>query len=141
PDRHPLTLIQAGSIPLLNLKPRIIVLTKHEIRRANGTRTRLPGVIGYDSFRAAILISHLQLREQSGDLSKKLVATVADMAAVPAVGQQRAECVLAPFQQSGDLISLITHALAIIGPVRSKHVVSHPLPVDVNLVKPQGGCI
>ena len=54
----------------------------------------------------------------------------------------RAAMALSPrFSSDGDIVGLIAHPFAVVGPVRGEHMVAHALPVDMHLIKTQRGGI
>src|ERR1019366_315920 len=93
-NRIPIMIIEAGLIPACQLESRVIVLACHEIGRDDGTTLRPPGIICCDAFSPTIAISQLKLSQEHRRLSKKLVATVADMSAEPTIGQFGGYCIV-----------------------------------------------
>ena len=59
------------------------------------------------------------------------------MSRIPAIGQQRADGIAAGLQHPGDVIRLIAHALAVVGPIGGENMISHALAVDVNFIEAQ----
>ena len=118
-------------------EPAVLVLALDQVGLGDVRGGPAPGRVGADDGRRAVLVLEVQLRQERR-LGAPLVVGVehADLAAVPAVGQQRLDHVGAGRQQGRDVVGLDLGVGGVLRVAGRQLVGADPLPVDRRLVDP-----
>ena len=136
---RPGPVVVPGEIPGGEFGAGVVGLAEHEVAREHGAGVGFPGGIADHGFDRAVGVGDLQLREERGDGAVLLEAAVAEVAGVPAVGEQRADGVVARVQERGHVVGLVADTEVIVGPLGSEDVIADALAVEARLVEPQRG--
>ena len=121
-------------------EPPVLALALDQVGGLDVRRRPAPGLVGADDSRGPVLVLELELDEERGPRAPLVGgAGDADLAAVPAVGQQRADLVGARGQQRGDVVRLHLEAERVLGEARRELVGRDPGAVDLELVDPVRG--
>ena len=112
-------------------EPAVLVLALDQVGLGDVRGGPAPGRVGADDGRRAVLVLEVQLRQERR-LGAPLVVGVehADLAAVPAVGQQRLDHVGAGRQQGRHVVGLDLRVRGVLRVAGRQLVRPDPLPVD-----------
>src|SRR5206468_6148926 len=103
---------------------------------------RLPLRVGDDALDAAVAIPNLELEPEREPLAVDVALAVeAEVAAVPAVAQHRADRVVAGAQQRCDVVCLVLEPAIVGRPTRREQLVPNALAVEIQLVQTETRCV
>ena len=120
------------------LETGVVCLSAVDVRRLNRTRGRLPQRVGADVLDAPVLIEDLELQAQSDPPAIDIApALEAELAAVPAVAQDRAGRVVAGLEQLRDVVGLVLYAVMVGRPSRGEQLIAHASTVEIHFVQPE----
>src|SRR5262249_37185392 len=123
---HPRVVIAAGHVPSADLASGIESLAIINTRRANRSVDRAPpGSIGSHDLPRAIGEFEFKLDQQPRVRAIGKASDGHQPAGIPAFAEHGADCVLAGADYRGDVMGLILHPFAVIGPFRCQQ-----LPAD-----------
>ena len=123
----PCGVIETAVVPPRHLKTGVIHFAVVNVRIENRACRRFPAFAAGDRFACAVLVKDFQAS--------------AEVSAVPAVAENRADRVAPAFQTACDIVTHILNLLREIGPAGDEIVVSDPFPVDPCLEKSARGDI
>ena len=140
-DDLPGGIVETGSIPGRHLEAGVIRLPHEEVGVEDGPGRGAPVCIARDGLHRAV--SHLQAQHRGEADAVSVVVTlssVADVAGIPAVRDDRAEGVRPPPpEQGGHVVGVVVEALRVVGPPRGEPVPPHALAVEPYLVDAERG--
>ena len=118
-------------------QPAVLVLALDQVRERDVARRPEPGLVGAHDGRRAVRVLDLELGEEGG-LGPPLVvgAGHAHLTAVPPVGQEGVELVVALAQQPGHVVRLHLGVVLVLGEPRRQLHVADPDAVQLGLVDP-----
>ena len=138
----PIAVVITGFVPTWPFLLRIIMLAPVEIAHADRAGGRLPSLVAGDDGGAAIGIGDVQLEQERQPVTIKVTLSLkAEVAAEPAIPQQRAQGIFSWLQEVGHVIGLILNAFFVAGPARGQQPIPHALAVEVQFIKAQAGGI
>ena len=137
----PCGVIETAVVPPRHLKTGVIHFAVVNVRIENRACRRFPAFAAGDRFACAVLVKDFQARKEFRICTVEIAAASAEVSAVPAVAENRADRVVPAFQTACDIVTHILNLLREIGPAGDEIVVSDPFPVDPCLEKSTRGDI
>jgi hypothetical protein len=134
-NRSPSRVIEGGRAPAGDFESRIIVLAHQHVGRPDRPLAGAPRIVGRDGLRRAVVKIDHELREQPRAVAVRLAWVAVQVAAVPAVPEDRADRVRARRQQRRDVVDVVRDAFLILRPPRHQRVIAHAPAVDLALVQ------
>jgi hypothetical protein len=139
PDELPVTQLRRPhrlpAVPALQPAP-VLGLPRDEVGGGDVRGPALPGRVRAGDGGAAVRMIDVQLGQERGALSPLVVRPYdADLAAEPAVGQQRSELVRSLGQQAGDVVGLDLQPAAVLGEPRGQLEITDPAAAEERLVQ------
>src|SRR6266849_2649352 len=135
-DRCPLVIIVWRARPPVELTARVVRLAAVAVGRDDGTRRGLPAGVRYDAIRTPALIANLELSAQTKPPAVEIaLAEEAELSAIPAIAQHRADRVVACSHERSDAICLVVQPAAVRCPAGCKERVADALVVEIDLVE------
>ena len=140
--RLPLAIVEARRVPAGHGQPGVVRLAHQEVGLEDRAGGGLPVGAGGDVVGRAVGV----LEVQHGPEPRVLAVMVAllaeaDVAAVPAVGQDRSQGVGARLHAAGHVVGAVIDALGVVGPAGVEVIVADALAIEVQVEDPQRGGI
>ena len=137
----PCGVIETATVPSRHLKAGVIHFAVVNVRIENRACRRFPAFAAGDRFACAVLVKNFQARKKFRICTVEIAAAPAEVSAVPAVAENRADRIAPAFQTACDIVTHILNLLREIGPAGDEIIVSDPLTIDPCLEKPACGDI
>ena len=148
----PLRIVEAGRGPAGHFLAGVVGLAHQDVALGDRAERGFPRGVGDDGFAAAVGPFQFELEADGGRNAIVISAVdacdqpflageqaVGDISGIPAVGQGRADGVVAFADQPGDIVGLAVDPFLIGRPTRSESFIGNPLAVDFHGVNPEGG--
>src|SRR5208337_4521003 len=139
-DRRPPGIVEPRFVPAINGRSRVIGFAHEEISLDDRAGRRLPVCPGRHDFGAAVGILEVQLTLEARVLAVMVALLAeADVAAVPAIRQYRAQGVVPRMNPVGHIIGAVVDPSGVVGPAGVEIIVADALAVEVKVMNSQRG--
>ena len=133
-------IVEPRAVPAWNGRARVVGLAHEEIGLKRSGRSRLPVGPGGHDFGAAVGVFEVELTLEAGVFAVMVALFAeADVAAVPAIGQDRAQGVVPRMNPVRSHQGPVVDPSGVVGPAGVEIIVADALAVEVEVIKPQRG--
>ena len=130
----PAAIIETRLVPSRELQARIVTFPHEQIAGEHRAVREFPSGIGADDLGTPIEVIEGDLCQEFRPVAVELPPAPGDVAAKPAIAQNRADGVVTDDDQGRDVEALIGHPPVVVGPARGQLQVAHPLAIEARLV-------
>ena len=139
-DGIPRPIVEPGPRPAVHVEPGVVRLTVVQVSIDHRTARRPPRRVRGNRVDRSVGPGDLQLSEEAEAVAVDVARHLpGEMTLPPAIGDHRADHVVAGNDLFGDVVGLVPEPLLVCGPARSEHGVADDGTVEVQLIDPGGG--